>query len=165
MDRLKEIIDMNRDMFESEDLPEGFDERFQKRLSEAYIKKESDQRRRNRIRLSVSAVASIAAGLLLYFGVIFFSDVYRQRELDSLYKSFASEIELLKGEMIDIAGENNYIDRTLEIITSDAIPLDQLLPNEISQQKRVEILKEYYNQKLQAVKQMKLLMSYSEIEE
>ncbi len=145
MDNLEEHIRKNSASFDTELPPEGSEKRFLDRLEEiqgADAGTPSPRRLPVRILLyAVSAAAAIA--LLLIVG--------RPSGQEEIFRGVADNPEAIYShylaELADVwqtVGPDEEASSLLDMITEEAVPLADQLPEELSRQERAEILREYY---------------------
>ena len=89
----------------------------------------------------------------------------------STEEEYSIEIQEMAQEMymeeadilIMLGGKDQNIINSIKSITEEAIPLSEQLPAELSQEKRAEILREYYKAKTAALKNFRVLAYTDEI--
>ena len=127
----------NRDSFE-EELPLGHLERFNRRIA----LKNSNKSKVRRFTISFSAVA---AAVIL--GVIAFT------QIESVKDEIFNESSQIGGAIETEAKGTVYS------IMNESIPLEQLLPEELTKAQKDTILKKYYKKKLKGLNQYKSIVS------
>lgn len=146
MNGMEKYIRDNIGSFDIAPVPEGSRERF--------IYAMNAERRKRHIRIISIAAAGIAAVCSGLIVLPFRSDF--AEELDWQYRRLA-EVE---NEIISIVEEENpweteYVRNTIRAITTEAIPLEEQLPEELSDTEKKRIIKEYYTQKYTALLYLK----------
>lgn len=145
MDDLKRYILENRAEFDDEPVPVGSRERFMVKAARA----------KNR-RVWIWTGPAAAAILAVVFAV---SGVYRGRGAASLERLMLemtrSEIEIMALVETNFPQDVEAVGNTLRSITAEAIPLTSLLPDEMPDVERMEVLKEYYGRKAEALERVK----------
>lgn len=145
MTELEKYISSNLEAFDCESIPEGSKDRFMDALGQ--------ERRKNRIRIISVAFSSIAAGLALLLTVFDEPDI--SKELERHYTKLAEKgNEILMIVEREYPDETDMIMNTLREITTDVIPLEEQLPDEISEKEKSRILNNYYNQKYSALESL-----------
>lgn len=146
MNGLEKYIRENIGAFDTEPVPKGSRERF--------IEAVNSERRRSRIRMIRIAVAGIAAA---FAGLVFLpleSDL--SKELDRQYRRLADvENEIMSIVQKQSPWETDYVKSTIRAITTETIPLEEQLPEELSDTEKKRIIQEYYTQKYTALEYLK----------
>lgn len=145
MDDLKRYILENRAGFDDEPLPVGSRERFMVKVARA-------EKRRVWIWAGPAAAAVLAV-------VSAVSGMYRDMDAGSLERLMLemtrSEIEIMALVETNFPQDVEAVGNTLRSITAEAIPLASLLPDEMPDVERMEVLKEYYGRKAEALERVK----------
>jgi len=154
LDGLDAFILQNRESFE-EELPLGHIERFSKKV--ALNSGKTDKVRR--LILSVSAIAAVAI-----IGLIAFTQINRAQNEDYEFLYYKAQMESVKNkilnESVQIGGATETEVRgTVYSIMNEAIPLEQLLPDELTKAQKDTILKKYYQKKLNGLNQYRSIVS------
>ena len=146
MDRMEKYIREHRGDFDVPSLPSGAKGRFMSKVG---------ARRKHRVlkfmTAGMSAVAAAVAAI-----VIIGSGAGESRNVERMLKRMAaceSEIMTLVGNVSP--WEADDVANTIRVITSDAIPLSSLLPDNLPSEERIRILEEYYNRKIEALEWVK----------
>ena len=167
MGNFEKFIQDNREQFENGEPIEGHRERFLGKL-ESGAKSKTDggsdmTRSKRRLYISLSGAAAI-----MIAGVIFFSlrSSYGKAGYDTLYAEYMEEVEKYREEIEELSwqiyGDKSVYDLTFASVSEDGpIPFLSQLPDELSSDKKARLLRDYYNQRLRALKQMKMLISQS----
>lgn len=147
MDDLKRYILENRAEFDDEPVPVGSREKFMVKAARA----------KNRcVWIWTGPAAAAAAILAVVFAV---SGVYRGRGAASLERLMLemtrSEIEIMALVETNFPQDVEAVGNTLRSIMAEAIPLTSLLPDEMPDVERMEVLKEYYGRKAEALERVK----------
>ena len=164
MDELKNIIAQQRAELDSELPLEGDFERFMAKWEEA----ESDSRKPNvvwgRSRAFVSVAASVAVVLALGFSIDYFSP---QKQIVRTYTHYCNEVAAISAQMqimvtYDKMEELNSI---IENIDYESVPLMSILPDEMSDREKLKVVREHYRQKMDGLKNFKVLLTETKINE
>lgn len=145
MTELERYIIDNRDEFDSIPVPENSRERFMASVAA--------EKRKRRVRFASMATTGIAAASAAL--VVLTHDPDMEKVLEKHYTRLA-EKEL---DIITLAEANNPYEmeevlNSIHSITFEAIPLEDQLPDELSNRDRVRILNDYYNQKYEALESL-----------
>ena len=139
MTELEKYIQANIDSIDCEEIPGGSKERFLRKI---------DGTARTRRLLHVLAVPAAAAiAFLIYTS----SPSTLERELRNLAMQ---EVEVLTLVNETHPEELEDVQEIIKSITFEAIPIEDLLPEEISQKERDRIIKEYYQHQAEAVAEL-----------
>ncbi len=145
MTELERYIIENREGFDSEPVPSGSRERFMAELSA--------DRRKGRIRILFTGMTGIAASLAALLLISSQPDI--ERELERHYTRLAEkEKELMIMVENNFPYEKSMIENIARSITTEAIPLEEQLPDELPLKERRRILNDYYNQKYLAMESL-----------
>lgn len=145
MTELERYIIENRERFDSEPVPSGSRERFMAELS--------TDRRKGRIRILFTGMTGIAASLAALLLISSQPDI--ERELERHYTRLAEkEKELMIMVENNFPYEKSMIENIARSITTEAIPLEEQLPDELPLKERRRILNDYYNQKYLAMESL-----------
>ena len=158
MENLEKYIQNNLEQFNSGELPEGHQERFMAKLKAQQTQPAPVRKRLTwRIAAAISAAAAIAA---LYFtiGTPSGEQLYTITIQELTQEMYAEEAEILQM----FTEEEHYMINSVKSITEEAIPLADQLPDELSPEKRAEILKEYYKAKTASLRHIKTLYAQSD---
>lgn len=137
MDHLEKYIAENRVMFDQAPVPEGCRERFMRKA------------KRTPVRKVLRAGVSVAAVSILLVAFHFNDE---SRRLNRMLEDMARhEGEIRALVETSFPQDMDAVDNTLRSITSEAIPMVSLLPDEISSKERMRILADYYGTKMQAL--------------
>lgn len=142
MTELEKYISSNLEAFDSAPLPSGSRERFM-----ASIASERKARRTRIISLAFTGIAATFALFLMLFGK---SDM--SHELKRQHTRLANkENEIMIKAELNYPDEVDMIANTIRSITFEAIPLEDQLPEELSEKDRIRIINEYYDNKYTAL--------------
>lgn len=161
MKGLEKFVRENREWFDEQEPVEGHRERFLKKL-ESEVNNDAKKRKREMIILSASSAAAVLiAGIILFGHGVFRS---QEDEFEKIHIEYLEEVRKYGEEIEDLSylinGERDgYGMFFLNISEDEPIPFLAQLPDELDRSEKALLLKEYYNQKLNGLKQMKLLMS------
>ena len=145
MDNLEKYIKDNREAFDMVPVPEGSLDRLMAKTRERTIQ----------IRLRWILPAAAAAAVLLLFVTGYYNNE-EKRHLNRMLEGMASsEVEIMT--LVEKSCPHNLdaVENTSRSITSEAIPMYSLLPDELTPKERRKILDEYYGAKLEALDRVK----------
>lgn len=150
MDNLEKYIKDNREAFDTVPVPQGSLDRLMAKSRRRSV--------RHTLRWAVPAVA--AAALLLLFVTGYYNND-ESRHLNKMLEGIArSEVEIMTLVEIACPQDLEAVGNTIRSITSEAIPMYSLLPDELTPKERRKILDEYYGAKLQALDRVKEYYAY-----
>ena len=145
MDNLEKYIKDNREAFDMVPVPEGSLDRLMAKTRKSTIQ----------IRLRWILPAAAAAAVLLLF-VTGYHNNDESRQLNRMLEGMAStEVEIMTLVEKSCPHDLDAVENTIRSITSEAIPMYSLLPEELSTKERRKILDEYYGAKLEALDRVK----------
>ena len=145
MDNLEKYIKDNREAFDMVPVPEGSLDRLMAKTRERTIQ----------IRLRWILPAAAAAAVLLLFVTGYYNNE-EKRHLNRMLEGMASsEVEIMT--LVEKSCPHNLdaVENTIRSITSEAIPMYSLLPDELTPKELRKILDEYYGAKLEALDRVK----------
>lgn len=151
MSGIEDYIRENIADFDMHDIPAG--------SKDVFLKKMKDERRHRGLRITVSAISSMAAAAAIVLSIVPQS---LASELEKHHRRLAekeSEILILAGKVYPYEAE--AILSTVRSITAETIPLEDQLPDEMSLKDRRRILKDYYNHKINALEEVMTLYTES----
>lgn len=156
-DGLDTFISQNRDLFD-EELPLGHLERFNRRIA----LKNSYKSKVRRFAISFSAVAAAVILGVIAFTQIRNSDTAEDENYEFMY--YKAQIESVKNEIFNESSQiggavETEAKGTIYSIMNESIPLEQLLPEELTKAQKDTILKKYYQKKLKGLNQYKSIVS------
>ena len=145
MNRLEDFINRNIEAFDSEEVPAGSRERFLMKFRE---ERQSIFRRRAFI-LTLGSIAASAAIAICMIHMNPMSEVRKQHR----------RLAMKEAEILTVISTNtpellNEVMNTIRGVTSEAIPLENQLPDELDDKVRREILREYYMRKYCALEEI-----------
>ena len=145
MDNLEKYIKDNREAFDMVPVPEGSLDRLMAKTRKSTIQ----------IRLRWILPAAAAAAVLVLF-VTGYHNNDECRQLNRMLEGMAStEVEIMTLVEKSCPHDLDAVENTIRSITSEAIPMYSLLPEELSTKERRKILDEYYGAKLEALDRVK----------
>lgn len=156
MDQLEKYIKENINQFNDGPMPQGHKEMFKRKLKENNSKNVHRIGFARIIRYTTIAVATI----IIAFIVKNISIIEKTKANDELnYAQIIKEQELEILNLTKDMDPNTFeeMESTMNIITYESIPLSEQLPDEMEDEEKIKILREYYKQKSEALKRLKLL--------
>lgn len=157
MNNLEKYIQDNLEQFNTGELPQGHQKRFMAKLAQEQKPGRIRPFTRRAIFASTAAAAVIIA--LTITGI----PAYKEAQLERSVQEIAQEMYRQEAEILQMfSQEEQYMINNVKAITEEAIPLAEQLPNELSSEKRAQILRNYYKAKTAALKQIKILYAQSE---
>ena len=142
MDRLRTYIKENRSEFDSVTLPHGSKERFMAKT-----------KKRGQVWFRFTAISAAAAVIAAVVMTMQTNEHYNVSRMIS--RMTDCELEIMTMEENIFPDDIETVSNTVRSITFEAIPLSSLLPDELSSQERIDILAEYYGQKIEALERVK----------
>ena len=144
MNGIEKYIKENIEEFDVVPVPE--------RSRNVFLQKVRVEKRRRRARTIVMAISSMAAAAAIAVSFLHDSLSY---EIEKHHNKLAlKELEIIttvseiSPELID------EVTNTIRVVVSEAIPLEEQLPDEMGVKAKKEILKEYYDCKCKALEQI-----------
>lgn len=156
MDELEKYIKGNIEQFNDGQMPKGHKELFNKKL------KETESGNIPRIGFArIIRMTSIAVAAIVLVFIVKNVTLYKQTKAIDVV-NYAHELVQQEEEILNHFKEMDpntleELKSTLNIIIHETIPLSDQLPDEISAERKARILREYYKQKSEALKSLKLL--------
>lgn len=163
MENLEKYIQDNLEQFNCGEMPLGHQERFMAKLQAAQA---APERKAPRLfsRRSLFAATAAAAAIVIAFFITTGSPASDSDDYTIAIHEVAEEMYIEEAEIMMILGEDDQnIVNSVKSITEEAIPLSEQLPEELSQEKRAQILREYYKAKTAALKNFRFLAHSNEI--
>ena len=158
MDNLDKYIQENLEQFNTGELPAGHQERFMAKLAQT----QETGRPRHFFRRAIFAATAAAAAVILGAFIIQGIPQYRLKQLNISIQELAQEMYLEETELLQMFQEDEqYMINNVKSITEEAVPLADQLPDELSPEKRAEILREYYKAKTDGLRKIKTLYAQS----
>ncbi|MBQ2874731.1 MAG: hypothetical protein IJE85_05485 [Bacteroidales bacterium] len=150
MSGIEKYIRENIEAFDAYPAPEG--------SRKAFLKKVKAERSRGGLRAIVITVSSMAAAAAIAF--TFFQGSL-ERDIERQYRKLASKETEILTLIAETSPENlESVMNTIRAVTSEAVPLEEQLPEEMEEKSRKQILKEYYGIKYKALET--ILEQYTE---
>ncbi|MBO5815960.1 MAG: hypothetical protein J6R30_07610 [Bacteroidales bacterium] len=144
MNGIEKYIKENIGKFDVASLPEG--------SRNSFLQKVKAEKRRRRVRTIMLAISSMAAAAAIMVSILPDSLSY---EIEKHHKELAvKEMEIIttlsdtSPELID------EVMNTVRVVVSEAIPLEEQLPDEMGFKAKKQILHEYYDSKYRALEQI-----------
>jgi len=170
MDDLKLYISGNRDLLEEESLPQGDAERFMARLAEA---DEGSGRMKIHFHTSVHRrsipiwrmlAVPAAAVILVVFSMRIFTETLSEDSLGMIYGSYKAQLMELSSEIVALSQSEEDV-RMYSVVIDDidfeAIPMSEILPSELTEREKAEIMERYYSAKLDGVRRLRNILAES----
>lgn len=148
MDRLEQYIKDNRSSFDTELPPSGSRDRFMARLEAVNNDGKVMRFRPVWLSAAVSAAAVVAIVLgLSYSG----ADKTIERCISAMNSQEARVIALVE----EVCPQDmDMVLNSIRSITSEAIPFTDLLPDELPEEEKVRVIKDYYGRKTEALQNL-----------
>ena len=145
MTELEKYIDMNLESFDSEPVPSGSRVKFMAAVAA--------EKKTRHIKVISMAFTGMAAACALF--LMIFSEPDLSRELRRQHTRLAA----MENEIMNMAEtvcplEVDIVANTIRSITFEAIPLEDQLPEELSEKDRIRILNDYYDKKYSALESL-----------
>ncbi|MBR1950355.1 MAG: hypothetical protein IKA14_05840 [Bacteroidales bacterium] len=163
MENLEKYIQDNLEQFNCGEMPLGHQERFMAKLQAAQA---APERKAPRLfsRRSIFAATAAAAAIVIAFFITTGSPASDSDDYTIAIHEVAEEMYIEETEIMMMLGEDDqHIVNSVKSITEEAIPLSEQLPAELSQEKRAQILREYYKTRTAALKNFRALAYSNEI--
>ena len=163
MENLEKYIQDNLEQFNCGEMPLGHQERFMAKLQAAQAAPERNPPRLFS-RRSIFAATAAAAAIVIAFFITTGSPASDGDDYTIAIHEVAEEMYIEEAEIMIMLGEDDQnIVNSVKSITEEAIPLSEQLPAELSQEKRAQILREYYKTRTAALKNFRVLAHSNEI--
>lgn len=165
MENLEKYIQDNLEDFNCGEMPQGHQDRFLAKLGalQAHEEKKASARPHRLFTRRSLFTASAAAAAII---IALFATLQPAEEQDTYFiqiQKLAQEMYLEEAEILHMLPEDEHIMiNSVKSITHEAIPLTEQLPDELSPEKRAEILREYYKAKTAGLKRIKTLYAQSD---
>lgn len=164
MENLEKYIQDNLEQFNSGEMPKGHQERFLEKLEALQTREQHTAPRPRQLlgrRSIFTASAAAAAIIIALFVTLQPSDNKEQYILG--IQEVAQEMYMEEAQLLQMfTEEEQYMINSIKSITEEAVPLADQLPDELSPEKRAEILREYYKAKTAELKRIKTLYAQSD---
>lgn len=165
MENLEKYIQDNLEQFDCGEMPQGHQERFMAKLGALQAqeeKREAARPRRLFTRRSLFTASAAAAAII----IALFATLQPHESGDDYIigiQELAQEMYMKEAEILQMLPEDEHMMiNSVKSITQEAIPLTEQLPDELSPEKRAEILREYYKAKTAGLKRIKTLYAQSD---
>jgi len=168
MDDLKLYISENMDLLEEESLPQGDAERFIARLTEA---DESSGSRKIHFHTSVHRrsipvwrmlAIPAAAVILVVFSMRIFTETLSEDSLGKVYSSYRAQLMELSSEIVALSESEEdarMYSVVIDNIDFEAIPMSEILPSELTEREKAEIMEQYYSTKLDGIRRLRNILA------
>lgn len=144
MDNLEKYIKDNREAFDTVPVPDGSLDRLMAKT------------RRKAVQIRLRWILPAAAAAVLVLFVTGYYNNEEKRHLNRMLEGMAStEVEIMTLVEKSCPHDLDAVENTIRSITSEAIPMYSLLPDELTPKERRKILDEYYGAKLEALDRVK----------
>ena len=163
MENLEKYIQDNLEQFNTGEMPLGHQERFMAKLqaTQAAPERKAPHLFSGR---SLFAATTAAAAIIIAFFITTSLPVPDDDDYTIAIHEVAEEMYIEEAEILMMLGEDDRnIVNSVKSITEEAIPLSEQLPAELSQEKRAQILREYYKTRTAALKNFRALAHSNEI--
>lgn len=164
MENLEKYIQDNLEQFDCGEMPQGHQERFLAKLEAIQTQEHhaAPKPRHMFTRRSLFTASAAAAAII----IALFATLQPHESGDEYIigiQELAQEMYMEEAEILQILPEDEHIMiNSVKSITQEAIPLTEQLPDELSPEKRAEILREYYKAKTDGLKRIKTLYAQSD---
>ena len=159
MENIEKYIQNNLEQFNTGELPAGHQDRFMAKLAQTQKTGKMRPFSRRTIFAATAAAAAVIIGAFIVLGI----PQYKIEQLNISIQELAQEMYLEETELLMMFQEDEqYMINNVKSITEEAIPLADQLPDELSPEKRAEILREYYKAKTAGLRQIKTLYAQSD---
>lgn len=145
MTELEKYITANREEFNFSPVPDGSRDRFMASVAA--------EKRRSRIRIISMVSTGIAACMAAVLFLTAESDMSKVLERHHS-RLTAKELDIITLTESEHPYEIEEILNSIRSITFEAIPLEDQLPDELSERQKIKILNGYYNQKYEALESL-----------
>lgn len=164
MENLGKYIQDNLVQFNKGEMPAGHQERFLAKLEALQSQEQHQEPKPHHLpirRILFAASAAAAAIIIALFATL------QPGEIENSYsigvQELAQEMYTEEAEILQMLPEDDLqMINSVKSITQEAVPLTDLLPDELSPEKRAEILREYYKAKTAGLKKIKTLYAQSD---
>lgn len=147
MDDLKKYISGHMEDIDSAPLPSGSKERFMEKY-------EKENARKKVVRILLNSI-SAAAAVLAMVVVLQYQTSESSQVARMIRRMCDCEVEIMSMVEMNQPEEAESTCSAIRAITSEAIPLASLLPDELPSRERMRILREYYGKKIEALERVK----------
>lgn len=169
MNNLEKFIANNKEQFDLGTLPHGHQERFKAKLQTTVRNDSQKNKGRKKFTIQHRTVAAISFSIAAIFILTLLLGDFSGQKGDTnisviIPNAYAQEMKYEETEVMKLiknfdAQVGEQVMNTLDNITFEAIPLSEQLPPELSEEQRAKILKEYYKQKTDGIKKVKIFLA------
>jgi len=164
MENLEKYIQDNLEQFNTCEMPAGHQERFLAKLEALQSQEQHQEPKPHRLpirRILFTASAAAAAIIIALFATLQPGNIGQSYSIG--IQEMAQEMYTEEAEILQMLPEDDLqMINSVKSITQEAVPLTDLLPDELSPEKRAEILREYYKAKTAGLKKIKTLYAQSD---
>lgn len=164
MENLEKYIQDNLEQFNTGEMPAGHQERFLAKLEALQSQEQHQEPKPHRLpirRIRFAASAAAAAIIIALFATLQPGNIGQSYSIG--IQEMAQEMYTEEAEILQMLPEDDLqMINSVKSITQEAVPLTDLLPDELSPEKRAEILREYYKAKTAGLKKIKTLYAQSD---
>lgn len=164
MENLEKYILDNLEQFNKGEMPAGHQERFLAKLEALQFQEQHQEPKPHHQpigRILFAASAAAAAIIIALFATLQPGNIGQSYSIG--IQEMAQEMYTEEAEILQMLPEDDLqMINSVKSITQEAVPLTDLLPDELSPEKRAEILREYYKAKTAGLKKIKTLYAQSD---
>lgn len=164
MENLEKYIQDNLEQFNTGEMPAGHQERFLAKLEALQSREQHQEPKPHHLpirRILFAASAAAAAIIIALFATLQPGNIGQSYSIG--IQEMAQEMYTEEAEILQMLPEDDLqMINSVKSITQEAVPLTDLLPDELSPEKRAEILREYYKAKTAGLKKIKTLYAQSD---
>ncbi len=164
MENLEKYIQDNLEQFNTGEMPAGHQERFLAKLEALQSQEQHQEPKPHHLpirRILFAASAAAAAIIIALFATLQPGNIGQSYSIG--IQEMAQEMYTEEAEILQMLPEDDLqMINSVKSITQEAVPLTDLLPDELSPEKRAEILREYYKAKTAGLKKIKTLYAQSD---
>ena len=164
MENLEKYIQDNLEQFNKGEMPSGHQKRFLAKLEALQSREQHQEPKPHHLpirRILFAASAAAAAIIIALFATLQPGNIGQSYSIG--IQEMAQEMYTEEAEILQMLPEDDLqMINSVKSITQEAIPLTDLLPDELSPEKRAEILREYYKAKTAGLKKIKTLYAQSD---
>lgn len=183
MKELEQYIKENRSAFDEGNLPIGSKERFMRKLHvsgekekdsenkmDTMVKTGENPLKSNKIKsIDFKPIIKVLGNIAAVFILAFFISHFSKEEQASTEPDYPSLMVELGNKIISLNKESDQqtteqMIKAMDDIIFEAIPLADQLPDEISEEEKARILREYYKRKNEGLKKIKTFLAQQTIE-
>ena len=164
MENLEKYIQDNLEQFNTGEMPAGHQERFLAKLEALQSQEQHQKPKPHHLqirRILFAASAAAAAIIIALFATLQPGNIGQSYSIG--IQEMAQEMYTEEAEILQMLPKDDLqMINSVKSITQEAVPLTDLLPDELSPEKRAEILREYYKAKTAGLKKIKTLYAQSD---